>query len=166
VNRILWLSFVPLLWCSSASADPILTLPDNGAIVWTGTAGVANWADIHEPIVWTSTLHLRFACFEQLGPDGLPTTDSARASNCVRQTIRDGVFIYSMDVAGIQCGDRAQGDTELDAGSDVGVWLVVNRQCDEVMPPPRIVEPRPVPEPTSFALLALGCLLLAKVARV
>ncbi len=138
-----------------ASADPIIVKPANESIVWTGNAGVVNWQDAREPLTWTSIIHLRFACFEQLGADDSPTDDRARSASCVRQTIRDGLFVYTMDVSALQCGDRAQGDSELDAGSDVGLWLVVPRDCGEA-PPRAHDEPSPVPEPSVWQLLALG----------
>lgn len=148
-----------------ANADPIITLPDNSAIVWTGNAGVVNWTDVHEPIVWTSTAHLRFGCYEQWGANYDPTGDGSRAASCVRQTIMNGLFIYTMDVSSLPCGDRAQGDTELDAGSDIGAWLVVSRTCEDK--PPREIphEPMPVPEPAAVRLLALGLALLWRFGR-
>ena len=166
VFGIFSVAVVALLVPVLASASPILTLPSHSAIVWDGTAGIISRDDVTGPIQWTSTEHLRNACFAEWSADSLPTGEHARPATCVHEDFLDGLYTYTLNLEQIDVCEKAQGDTELEAGGSDGVWIVVqaSRMCagrisihDDHQPVSPDVQP--VPEPGTVQLCAAAAVL-------
>lgn len=153
-----------LLWPVVALADPIIVLPSNVDIVWTGNAGVISRDKITGPITWTSTEHLRNACFAQWAPssDSSATGIGSHPATCIYEDFVDGLFTYTLTLDQINLCEKAQPDTEKFAGGTQGVWIVVT-SSESCSPEIRIKQdpdqPSPIPESKSIILLAIGLII-------